>query len=558
MDNFKIHKIKVRPFYDQKLGTSGLRKKVKVFQQKNYTENFIQSVINSIPGGLEREELIIGGDGRFYNEEVIQLIIRIAAANGIQKLVIGKKGILSTPVCSHIIRTRKAIGGFILTASHNPGGQENDFGIKFNFRDGAPAIDKLTDKIYEETKRIDSYNIIDIDKINIDNVGKQKIGPLQIEVLDSVSIYIDMLKTIFDFPLIKLFISEGSKKGFKILFDGMNGVTSEYFKTLAIQEFGLTENNIQNCKSLPDFGGLHPDPNLTYARQLIDRVESEKISFGAASDGDGDRNMIYGHDAFVSPCDSLAIIAEYGSSIPYFKKKGFYGFARSMPTSSAIDLVAKSKNLKVYEVPTGWKYFCSLFETKKVNLCGEESFGTGSDHIREKDGIWAVVAWLNILADLQKKSNNLVSIKSVQEQFWVKYGRTFFLRHDYENISNEKASDLISYSKKLIESKKVNDSLLINYVIKDLGDFSYTDSDGHVSKNNGLYMRFENKFRFVIRLSGTGSSNSTIRLYFERHSDDRSLIHLSSSEYLKKDIDFALNLIKLKDFILKDRPDVVT
>lgn len=549
--------ISTTAFQDQKPGTSGLRKKVVVFQKENYTENFIQSILEAIPEGAQNATLVIGGDGRYYNDHVIQLIIQIAAANGVKKVIVGQNGLLSTPATSHLIRIRKATGGIILTASHNPGGPENDLGIKYNLANGGPAPESVTNKMYEISKNITSYKIHKLDTVDISKIGTLTAGPVEIEVIDPTADYVTLMKEIFDFPLIKSFIAKDSE--FLVLFDALNGITGPYGQKIFLEELGLPEHSIQNCVPKPDFGGLHPDPNLTYAKTLVDKVDQNNIAFGAASDGDGDRNMIYGAGAFVSPGDSVAIIAEYANSIPYFKKQGVYGLARSMPTSGALDLVAKSKGLNVYEVPTGWKFFCSLFDAKKLSICGEESFGTGSNHIREKDGLWAICAWLNVLADFsQQFPNEKASIKNVQEKFWQKYGRTFFTRYDYEEVSSDGAAQLMALLASIVESKPAGTELATGYTIQEADNFSYTDLDGSVSKNQGLFIKFSNGLRFIVRLSGTGSSGATVRLYLEKHSSDKSTYNLSVDKYLEQDIKFVLELLKFKHFLNKEEPDVRT
>ncbi|CCE83916.1 Piso0_004513 [Millerozyma farinosa CBS 7064] len=556
----QVKVIQSKPFVDQKPGTSGLRKKVGVFQQLHYVENFIQSILDAIPEGKDGAVLVIGGDGRFYNDVVIQKIIQISAANGVKKLIVGQDGILSTPATSHIIRKRQATGGIILTASHNPGGPNNDLGIKYNLANGGPAPENVTNKMFEISKQIKQYKIIDLPKVDLSSVGTLTSGPLEIEIINSTSDYVDMLKEIFDFSLIKSFIQETTKsQGFSLLFDAMNGVTGPYGYKIFVEELGLPESSVQNYKPLPDFGGLHPDPNLTYAKTLVDKVDANNIAFGAASDGDGDRNMIYGAGTFVSPGDSVAIISEHAEFIPYFAKQGVYGLARSMPTSGAIDLVAKSKGLTVYEVPTGWKFFCNLFDAKKLSICGEESFGTGSNHIREKDGLWAIVAWLNVLAGFHKKNpSKKASIETVQNAFWEKYGRVFFTRYDFENVSSEGASDLIKNLANIVEQSKQGTSLGEGYVVKEAGNFSYTDLDGSVSTNQGLFVKFENGLRFVARLSGTGSSGATVRLYLEKHSKDASSYKMKGYEYLSSDIDFVIRLLKFKEYLNQDEPNVRT
>jgi len=560
MSDVKVETIDTKPFQDQKPGTSGLRKKVTVFKQPHYTENFIQAILDAIPEGSKDATLVIGGDGRYYNDVVIQLIIKIAAANGVKKVILGQDGILSTPATSHVIRLLGATGGIILTASHNPGGPNNDLGIKYNLGNGGPAPESVTNKIFEISKTLTSYKLAQLEDVDISKIGQVKVGPIEVEVIDSTKDYVEMLKDIFDFPLIKSFLDKATKEdGFKVLFDALNGVTGPYGYKIFVEELGLSESSIQNYKPLSDFGGLHPDPNLTYAHTLVERVDKEGIAFGAASDGDGDRNMIYGAGTFVSPGDSVAIISEYADAIPYFKKQGIYGLARSMPTSGAIDLVAKDKGVDVYEVPTGWKFFCSLFDAKKLSICGEESFGTGSNHIREKDGLWAIVAWLNLLADYHKSNpGKPTSIEIVQNSFWDKYGRTFFTRYDYENVSSEGANKLIDLLQTIVDEHKPGDELAPGYIIKQAENFSYTDLDGSVSSKQGLFIKFTNGLRFIVRLSGTGSSGATVRLYLEKHCNDSSTYQSKVDEYLAKDVEFVLQLLKFKQFLGKEEPDVRT
>ena len=555
-----IQTILTKPFQDQKPGTSGLRKKVQVFQQPNYTENFIQAILDAIPEGKKGSTLVIGGDGRYYNDTVIQLIIKISAANGVKKLIVGQNGILSTPATSHVIRIRGATGGIILTASHNPGGPNNDLGIKYNLANGGPAPESVTNKIYDVSKALDDYKIVALPEFDLSKIGSLQTGPIEVEVIDSTKDYVEMLKDTFDFTTIKKFLTSATEKqGFKLLFDAMNGVTAPYGQKIFVEELGLPSSSVQNCKSLPDFGGLHPDPNLTYAKGLVDRVDKENIAFGAASDGDGDRNMIYGAGTFVSPGDSVAIIAEYADAIPYFARNGVHGLARSMPTSGALDLVAKDKGLNIYEVPTGWKFFCNLFDAKKLSICGEESFGTGSDHIREKDGLWAIIAWLNVLADFDKKNpDKKTSVEIVQNSFWEKYGRTFFTRYDFENVSSKGANKIIELLTSIVENSPKGTKLADGYVVSEGDNFSYTDLDGSVSKNQGLFVKFENGLRFIVRLSGTGSSGATVRLYLEKHSSDASTYQTNVDDYLSKDIKFVLDLLKFNEYLGREEPDVRT
>ncbi|KAL6718964.1 Phosphoglucomutase-2 [Lecanora helva] len=554
-----VRTVSLTPFTDQKPGTSGLRKKVTVFQQPHYSEAFVTSILLSIPEGAEGSFLVIGGDGRFYNPEVVQLIAKIGAAYGVKKLLIGQNGILSTPAASHVIRKRKATGGILLTASHNPGGPTNDFGIKYNLANGAPAPESVTNKIFSMSKSLTTYKLADIPDIDMSTIGSKTYGSLEIEIIDSTADYVDMLKDIFDFALIKSFLQ--SHPDFQVLFDALNGVTGPYAVAIFEREFGLPSSSTQNCVPSPDFGGGHPDPNLVYAHSLVESVDKKGIQFGAASDGDGDRNMIYGANAFVSPGDSLAIIAHYAKLIPYFQKQGVYGLARSMPTSGAIDLVARKQGLQNYEVPTGWKFFCNLFDTKKMSICGEESFGTGSNHIREKDGLWAVVAWLNIIAGVAKeKPGQTPSIASIQHEFWNTYGRTFFTRYDYEGVDSDGANKVVSNLTELITTKKSEfvGSTVKGRKVLEADDFSYTDLDGSVSKNQGIFAKFNDGSRIVVRLSGTGSSGATIRLYVEKHETDSSKFRLNAQEYLKENIKLATELLRLQELVGRDEPDVKT
>ncbi|KAH3662332.1 hypothetical protein OGAPHI_005584 [Ogataea philodendri] len=564
--SFAVSQVATKPFTDQKPGTSGLRKKVKVFQQENYTENFIQAVFDAIPEGAEGSTLVVGGDGRYYNDHIVQVIAKIGAANKVKKLIIGQNGILSTPAASLIIRTyaQGITGGIILTASHNPGGPNHDCGIKYNLGNGGPAPESVTNKIYEASLKLESYKIIkDLPEVDLAQIGTKSYGPLEVEIIDSTAAYVTMIKEIFDLDLIKSFIAKKSPQGFKILFDALNGVTGPYGKAIFVDELGLPLSSIQNYVNKPDFGGLHPDPNLTYAKTLVDRVDSENIAFGAASDGDGDRNMIYGAGAFVSPGDSVAIIAEHAKSIPYFRKNGVHGLARSMPTSGALDLVAKAQGLNVYEVPTGWKFFCALFDAKKLSICGEESFGTGSDHIREKDGLWAIVAWLNVLAAFEKEHPDVdPSIANIQTSFWKKYGRTFFTRYDYEDCDSADASKVIDFLQAKVDEGAafVGTQIGSSGKVVESANFSYTDLDGSVSSKQGLYVKLDSGLRFVVRLSGTGSSGATIRLYLEKHSSDISDSNLakSASEFLGPDVTSVVKFLKFQEYIGKEEPDVRT
>ncbi|EPE09228.1 phosphoglucomutase 2 [Ophiostoma piceae UAMH 11346] len=554
--------VEFTPFTDQKPGTSGLRKKVVVFQQPHYSEAFVTSILLSIPEGVEGSYLVIGGDGRYWNPEVIQLIARIGAAYGVKKLLIGQNGIMSTPAASHLIRKRKATGGILLTASHNAGGPKADFGIKYNLANGGPAPESVTNKIYETSKTLSAYKVLDLETVDIATIGTRQYGPVEVEIVDSTSDYVEMLQDIFDFDLIKKFIAQ--QPDFKVLFDGLHGVTGPYGTAIFDKALGLGPSSVQNCIPSPDFNGGHPDPNLTYAHSLVEAVEAGQVPFGAASDGDGDRNMIYGAGAFVSPGDSLAIIAHHANLIPYFRKNGVFGLARSMPTSGAVDLVAKAKGLNCYEVPTGWKFFCALFDADKLSICGEESFGTGSNHIREKDGLWAIVAWLNIIAGLGLERPDVPpTIKQIQKDFWTEYGRTFFTRYDYENVDSAGADKVVGILRDLIaDASFIGSSVSAGradaITVTGAGDFSYTDLDGSVSNNQGLYATFSNGTRIVVRLSGTGSSGATIRLYIEQHTSDASAYDKDAQDFLKPEIEMATTLLKFKEYVGRDEPDVKT
>ncbi|KAH9457969.1 hypothetical protein H4Q26_007331 [Puccinia striiformis f. sp. tritici PST-130] len=559
-----IQEVSTTAFNDQKPGTSGLRKRVKVFEQANYTENFIQAILDGMPEpGAKGSTLVVGGDGRYYSPECIQKIIKLAAGNQVKHLIIGHKGILSTPAVSNLIRKRKADGGILLTASHNPGGPNADFGIKYNVSNGGPAPEGVTDKVYEITKTLKSYKMIELPEVDLSQLGPQNLGPISIEIVDSVADYLVLLKSIFDFDSIKAYL-HGSPPPLKVLFDGMHGVTGPYGHAIFVETLGLSADSIQNCVSSPDFNGGHPDPNLTYAHELVSRVDKENIGFGAASDGDGDRNMIYGKDAFVTPSDSVAIIADWAQeAIPYFKS-GVKGLARSMPTSGAIDLVAKAKNLEVFEVPTGWKFFGNLMDAGRLSICGEESFGTGSDHIREKDGLWAVVAWLSILAAAEKRGIKN-GIKGVLQDHYKKYGRSFFSRYDYEEVESAGAAKMMSNIESAFEKSDFIGSSLsaetsnTSFEVKESGNFSYTDPiDKSVSKGQGLFVKFADGSRIVYRLSGTGSAGATIRIYVEKYSKNEQEYEQDTQVGLKPLIEVALKLSKLQEFTGREKPTVIT
>ncbi|OMJ27190.1 Phosphoglucomutase [Smittium culicis] len=557
---FSIKTIKTTPYLDQKPGTSGLRKKVRVFMKENYTENFVQSVFDAMPSpGPINSTIVVGGDGRYYLKDVIQKIIKIGAANGVKKLIIGQDGIFSTPAVSNIIRTRNANGGILLTASHNPGGIDNDFGLKYNVSNGGPAPENITDMIFTCSKTISEYKMADIPDVDLSKITTTKFGDFEIEVIDSVTAYTSMIKEIFDIELIKSFLQK--YPDFKILFDGLNGVTGPYGKSLFIEELGLPSSSIDQCVPLEDFGGEHPDPNLTYAHKLVVNVEKNNIDLGAASDGDGDRNMIISNDWFVNPSDSVAVIADYAAeAIPYFKKTGLKGLARSMPTSASIDRVAEAHKVQLFEVPTGWKFFGNLMDAGKLSVCGEESFGTGSDHIREKDGLWAIIAWLNIVAHESMKQNKLVTIKSIMQNHFSKYGRNYFSRYDYEEVDSDSASKMYTELKSKMDSELVGQMFgSEKLTIVKADDFSYTDPiDKSVSKNQGLRLLFKDGSRIVVRLSGTGSSGATIRLYYEMYENRADMLMMDTQEALKPLIDISLKITKLEEYTGRKEPTVIT
>ncbi|CAN1297218.1 Phosphoglucomutase, cytoplasmic [Linum perenne] len=553
---FKVSTVQSSPIDGQKPGTSGLRKKVKVFMQPHYLENFVQSTFNALtPEKVRGATLVVSGDGRYYSKEAIQIIIKMAAGNGVRRVWVGQNGLLSTPAVSAVIRERvgadgsKATGAFILTASHNPGGPDEDFGIKYNMENGGPAPEGITDKIYENTKTIKQYLTSDVPDVDISTVNVASFtgpeGQFDVDVFDSASDYVKLMKSIFDFESIKKLITSPN---FSFCYDALHGVAGAYAKRIFVEELGAQESSLLNCVPKEDFGGGHPDPNLTYAKELVDRMglgksdsNVEPPEFGAAADGDADRNMILGKRFFVTPSDSVAIIAANAvESIPYFSS-GLKGVARSMPTSAALDVVAKSLNLKFFEVPTGWKFFGNLMDAGLCSVCGEESFGTGSDHIREKDGIWAVLAWLSILAYKNKdilSGGKLVSVEDIVRKHWATYGRHYYTRYDYENVDAGAAKELMSNLVKL-QSNLAAVNEIVKGIRPDVSKISHADEfeykdpvDGSVSAHQGIRYLFEDGSRLVFRLSGTGSVGATIRLYIEQYEKDPSKIGRDSQEAL--------------------------
>jgi phosphoglucomutase len=541
-----IQTINTQPFLDQKPGTSGLRKKVKVFQQPNYLENFVQSIFDSvdIPVGAT---LTLGGDGRFYNKVAIQTIIKMAAASGFSRVLVGQGGILSTPAASHIIRKFNTLGGIILSASHNSAGPDEDFGIKYNTANGGPAPEKITEAIFVKSKTISQYKIADFADVDIETIGKTQLDNFIIEVINPVTDYADLMAQLFDFSAIKaLFIS-----GFKFKFDAMHAVTGPYANEIFINRLGADESCLMNCKVSETFGGGHPDPNLTYAYELVEVLYGiEAPDFGAASDGDGDRNMVLGNHFFVTPSDSLAIIAANAKLIPAYQQ-GLAGVARSMPTSGAVDRVAEKLNIPCYETPTGWKFFGNLMDADKVTLCGEESFGTGSNHVREKDGLWAVLCWLNIIAARK------MATEAIVKAHWAEYGRNVYSRHDYESIPTDAANGVMTHIKGLfstLPNKKFG-----KYSVKTCDDFSYTDPiDGSVSINQGVRILFSDGSRIVFRLSGTGTEGATLRIYLEAFETNVENHHLDAQVALAEMIQIALEISELKQRTGREKPTVIT
>ncbi|HSI46255.1 MAG TPA: alpha-D-glucose phosphate-specific phosphoglucomutase [Methylophilus sp.] len=542
-----IQTVTTQPFADQKPGTSGLRKKVRVFQQAHYLENFVQSIFDTleIPANAI---LTVGGDGRFYNKEAIQVIIKMAAANGFAKVLVGQNGILSTPAASHIIRKYETFGGIILSASHNPGGPDEDFGIKYNTSNGGPAPEKITDAIFANSKQIQSYKIVnDLPEVDLSSIGATTLDGFEVEVIDSVSDHADLMQSMFDFDAIKRWLAAGHS----IKFDAMHAVTGPYAKEVFVNRLGAPVDSLMNCEVSENFGGGHPDPNLTYAEDLVKVAYGQQApDFSAASDGDGDRNMILGSHFFVTPSDSLALIAANATLIPAYAK-GLSGVARSMPTSGAVDRVAAKLGIDCYETPTGWKFFGNLMDAGKVTLCGEESFGTGSDHVREKDGLWAVLCWLNLLAATGE------SVESLVRKHWQTYGRNVYSRHDYEAVPADYAQAMMAHVRQQFAS--LPGKVFGSYTVNTIDDFSYTDPvDSSVSTGQGLRILFACGSRIVIRLSGTGTEGATIRVYLEAFTQDAAQQQLDAQEALAELIAVSNQISQLPALTGRVQPTVIT
>ncbi|MER9043886.1 alpha-D-glucose phosphate-specific phosphoglucomutase [Mesorhizobium sp. M0817] len=541
-----IQTIATKPYLDQKPGTSGLRKKVPVFQQEHYAENFIQSIFDALDG-FKGKTVVIGGDGRFYNREVIQKAIAMAAANGFGKVMVGQGGILSTPAASNVIRKYKTFGGIILSASHNPGGPHEDFGIKYNAGNGGPAPEKLTDAIFAKTKAISSFKIADIETVDIDTIGTVEAGGMTVEVIDPVADYAELMESLFDFDALRALF----KSGFRMRFDAMHAVTGPYAKEILENRLGAPKGTARNFIPLPDFGGHHPDPNLVHAKHLYDEMMGpDAPDFGAASDGDGDRNLIIGKGIFVTPSDSVAMLAANAHLAPGYRA-GLKGIARSMPTSGAADRVAEKLGIGIYETPTGWKFFGNLLDAGMATICGEESAGTGSNHVREKDGLWAVLLWLNVLAARGESAKQIVT------EHWAAYGRNYYSRHDYEEVETDRANALIDELRAKLGS--LPGTSVRGMKIASADDFAYHDPvDGSISENQGIRVLFEGGSRVVFRLSGTGTSGATLRVYIERYEPDKSRHEIHTQEALADLIAAADDIAGIKSHTGRAKPSVIT
>ena len=535
-----------RPYDDQRPGTSGLRKRVEVFRQGNYLKNFVQSVFDTqaeLAGGT----LVVGGDGRFYNREAIQVILKMASANGVARTLVGRGGILSTPAASCVIRKYAAAGGLILSASHNPGGPDGDFGIKFNTANGGPAPEKVTEAIYQRTLEIADFRVANAKEVDLDHEGQTLIGDMQVDVIDPVFDYAELMASIFDFDAIRALLAGG----FSIRFDAMHAVTGPYAIRILEQMLGAPAGTVINGVPLEDFGGHHPDPNLVHASELVAMTQGpDAVDFAAASDGDGDRNMILGRDIFVTPSDSLAILAANATLIPAHRN-GIPGVARSMPTSQAVDRVAAALAIECFETPTGWKFFGNLLDAGRIAFCGEESFGTGSDHVREKDGLWAVLAWLNVIAGRQQ------SVADIVTDHWSRYGRNYYSRHDYEGIDSAAANRLVDSLRERVAT--LPGTVVGGMEIAYADDFAYTDPiDGSVSLRQGIRIGFNDGSRVVFRLSGTGTVGATLRVYLESYEPDPQRQNLDPQTALTTLISIAEQLANIRVVTGRDTPDVIT
>lgn len=534
------------PFTDQKPGTSGLRKSSQQFEQANYLESFVEAVFRTLTG-VQGGTLVLGGDGRYGNRRAIDVILRMGAAHGLSKVIVTTGGILSTPAASNLIRQRQAIGGIILSASHNPGGPDGDFGVKVNGANGGPTPASFTDAVFECTKTLEQYSIVDAAAIAIDTPGSHSIGAMQVEVIDGVDDFVALMQQLFDFDRIRELI----RSDFPLAFDAMHAVTGPYATRLLEEILGAPAGSVRNGVPLEDFGGGHPDPNLTYAHELAELLlDGEEFRFGAACDGDGDRNMILGQHCFVNPSDSLAVLTANATVAPAYAD-GLAGVARSMPTSSAVDVVAKELGIDCYETPTGWKFFGNLLDAGKITLCGEESFGTGSNHVREKDGLWAVLFWLQILADRR------CSVAEIMAEHWKRFGRHYYSRHDYEAVASDAAHGLFDRLEGMLPGL-VGQSFA-GRSVSAADNFSYTDPvDGSVTKGQGLRILLEDGSRVMVRLSGTGTKGATIRVYLESYVPSSGDLNQDPQVALADMISAINELAEIKQRTGMDRPTVIT
>lgn len=541
-----IREISTKPYLDQKSGTAGLRKKVAVFQQPHYLENFLQSIFDCA-SALKGASLIIGGDGRYHNRTAIQTAIAVAAGNGVARVIVGQGGLLSTPAASNLIRKRDAAGGLILTASHNPAGPDGDFGIKFNIAGGGQANEGLTNRIYETSKSIARYRMFEGGQVDLDRRGLQTLGSTEIEVVDCVEDYSLLMQQLFDFDLIRAWF----KRGHTLRFDAMHAVTGPYAERIFVEQLGAPLLSVQNASPLEDFGGGHPDPNLIYAKDLVDLAfGANGPDLAAASDGDGDRNMILGKDIFISPGDSLAMLAEHLTKLPGYRQ-GIAGIARSMPTCRAADKVAKALAVPLYETPTGWKFFCNLLDDGKLTICGEESFGTSSVHTREKDGVWAVLAWLNVLAVTG------LSVKQIAQQHWKHFGRHYYARHDYDELPGPAADAVMQALAGQLAT--LPGQTLGDYTVTLADEFSYQDPvDGSLAVNQGLRVVFGDAARLILRLSGTGTKGATLRLYLERYETAESSLNWETADALAPLVNLAEKLLRIGELTGRKAPSVIT
>ena len=541
-----IRELPTKPYTDQKSGTAGLRKKVAVFQQPHYLENFLQSIFD-VEASLKGKTLIIGGDGRYHNREAIYTAIAMAAGNGIAKVIVGQGGILSTPAASNLIRVHHAAGGLLFTASHNPAGPDGDFGIKFNIAGGGQAPEALTGKLYEVSRQITRYRIFEGANVDLDRRGSQQLGDTLIDVVDSVDDYARLQQSLFDFDRIR----DWFKRGGRITFDAMHAVTGPYARRILVEQLGAPESSVINAMPLEDFGGGHPDPNLIYAKHLHDlALSTDAPDLIAASDGDGDRNMILGRGLFISPGDSLAMLAAHLDKLPGYKT-GLKGLARSMPTCRAVDVVAKALKVECFETPTGWKFFCNLLDAGRLTLCGEESFGTSSSHTREKDGLWAVLAWLNVVATTG------LSVQQIASQHWARHGRHYYVRHDYDELPVASANTVVDSLRKALPA-------LVgvthgDWTITQADEFGYTDPvDGSVATGQGLRIVFGDAARIILRLSGTGTEGATIRLYLERYETAADKLAWTTTDALAPIAAIADKLVRINELTGRKGPSVVT